>query len=74
MNGDTHGPFDAVKDALAKIDELDKAGIKARLSNNIVKGTAKYHKRGWLRSATFEWTVTVGEKPIALTEETLGRN
>ena len=72
MDGDKYGPFNTAKDALAKVDKLNKAGIKARLNNIIVKGTATYHKRGFLIKAKFQWTVTEGKKPAAPTEENLG--
>jgi hypothetical protein len=72
MNGDTYGPFNTITKALAKMDALEKVGIKSLLNSNIVKGTAKYHKRGFLIKATFKWTVTEGNKPAAPTEKTLG--
>ena len=52
-----YGPL-KFSEALAKIDELAKEKKKGYLSNKMVKGTAKYTKRGDLKTADFEWFVT----------------
>ena len=62
MGEEVYGPFDTVRGALVKWDELTNAGKKPHLTNILVKGTAKYHKRGWLKKATFQWFVKVSLK------------